>query len=357
MENNHREFITGQEARVTTRYIMAISFMVVLGVGVIALSCYAMGLTYFLGVVLPYAAVLVFITGVVCRIVQWAKTPVPFPIPTTGGQQKSLPWIKPAPFDCPTSKVMVVARMILEVFTFRSLFRNTAAEMRMDTPQGPRLIYWSSKWLWAFALIFHYAFLLIFIRHFRFFFSYIPCLEAVEFLDSLMQIGAPRLFMSDVAIVAAVGFLLLRRLYDPKLRYISLLSDYFPLFLILGVALSGISLRYFTKVDIASVKVLTMGLVTFNPTVPEGIGAAFFVHIAFVSVLLMYFPFSKLMHMGGVFLSPTRNLPCNTREVRHVNPWNGPKKFRTYAEYEDDFRDAMAEAGLPLEKQPEPATE
>ena len=336
---------------------MAISFMAVLGVGILALSSYAVGQTYFLGIVLPYAAVLVFLAGVVWRIVQWAKLPVPFPIPTTGGQQKSLPWIKPAMLDCPSSKCMVVARMILEVALFRSLFRNTAAEMRLDTPQGPRFIYWSTKWLWLFSLLFHYTFLLIFIRHFRFFFNYIPCLEVVEFLDSLMQVGAPRLFMSNVIVVAALAFLFLRRLYDPKLRYISLISDYFPLLLILGVVLSGISLRYFTKVDIASVKVLTMGLVTFNPVIPEGIGAPFFVHVAFVSVLLMYFPFSKLMHMGGIFLSPTRNLPCNTREVRHVNPWNGPKKYRTYAEYEDEFRDAMAEAGLPLEKQPEPATE
>ena len=29
--------------------------------------------------------------------------------------------------------------------------------------------------------------------------------------------------------------------------------------------------------------------------------------------------------------------------------------YHTYAEYEDDFRDAMAEAGLPLEKEPAPA--
>jgi nitrate reductase gamma subunit len=34
----------------------------------------------------------------------------------------------------------------------------------------------------------------------------------------------------------------------------------------------------------------------------------------FVSVLLAYFPFSKLMHLGGVFLSPTRNMTGNTRE-------------------------------------------
>ena len=331
---------------------MAISFMTVLGIGVIALSCHSLGLTYILGIVLPYAAILTFTVGCVCRVVQWARLPVPFSISTTGGQQKSLPWIKPACLDAPTTNAQIVGRMALEVLLFRSLFRNTNATMHMDTPQGPRLIYWSSKWLWAFALLFHYSLLLIFVRHFRFFLEPVPiCLQAVEFLDNLMQIGAPRLFMTDVAITAALLYLLLRRLCDPKLRYISLLSDYFPLFLLLAVTFSGIALRYWTKTDIASIKVLTMGLVTFSPSIPEGIGAAFYLHMTFVCTLLVYFPFSKLMHMGGVFLSPTRNLPCNSREKRHVNPWNLPEKYRTYAEYEDDFRAVMTEAGLPLEKQ------
>ncbi|SBW10063.1 Hdr-like menaquinol oxidoreductase cytochrome b-like subunit [uncultured delta proteobacterium] len=334
---------------------MAIAFMVVTGIGVLSLVCYALGMTYFLGVVLPYAAILVFMAGFIWRIVCWARSPVPFPIALTGGQQKSLPWIKHAKFEAPASTLEVAGRMVLEVFLFRSLFRNTRAEMR-DTPEGPRLIYWSSKWLWVFALLFHYAFLVIFIRHFRFFIEPVPiCLQAVEFFDSIMAVGSPVLFQSDPVIVAALLFLFLRRLYDPKLRYISLLGDYFPLFLLLAVALSGISLRYWTKVDIASVKVLTMGLVTFSPTVPAGIGAAFYVHMAFVASLLIYFPFSKLMHAGGVLLSPTRNLAANSREFRHVNPWNGPKQYRTYAEYEDEFRDAMAEAGLPLEKEPEAA--
>ena len=89
----------------------------------------------------------------------------------------------------------------------------------------------------------------------------------------------------------------------------------------------------------------------------DGINSLFFVHLTLVSVLLLYFPFSKLTHMAGVFFSPTRNMRCNTREERHVNPWNPPKQFYTYAEYEDAFRDAMADAGLPLEKQPEKAAE
>jgi nitrate reductase gamma subunit len=44
------------------------------------------------------------------------------------------------------------------------------------------------------------------------------------------------------------------------------------------------------------------------------------------------------MHLGGIFLSPTRNMPGNTRG-RHVNPWNYPVKVHTYEEYEDDFRE------------------
>ena len=69
-----------------------------------------------------------------------------------------------------------------------------------------------------------------------------------------------------------------------------------------------------------------------------------------VSVLLAYFPFSKLMHMGGIFLSPTRNLANNNRAKRHVNPWNPAVKVHTYEEYEDEFRDKMMAAGLPVEK-------
>ena len=72
--------------------------------------------------------------------------------------------------------------------------------------------------------------------------------------------------------------------------------------------------------------------------------------VTLVSVLLAYFPFSKLTHMAGVFFSPTRNLPCDTRRTRHENPWNPEKNFLTYPEYEDMYREAMADAGLPLDK-------
>lgn len=327
---------------------MFFSLLAVIALGGIAWFGASSGFQTLFGAILPLAAVLVFIVGFVWRIVDWAKSPVPFAIPTTGGQQKSLSWIKPNRLDCPFTPIATVGRMVLEVLTFRSLFRNT----KLSFTEEGRAIYYSSKWLWLFSLMFHYCFLVIFIRHFRFFLEPVPaCISFFEMIDGMLQIGAPRMFLTDPIVLAALLFLLCRRLFSAKLRFISLSNDYFPLFLLIGLVGSGMCMRYIDKVDINAVKTLTMGLATLSPVVPDGISPIFYVHIVFLSVLLIYFPFSKLMHMGGIFLSPTRNLPCNTRQKRHVNPWNPvDQKFHTYAAYEDDFREVMEEVGLPVDK-------
>lgn len=312
-----------------------------------------LGLQTLLGVVLPLAAAAVFIIGFIWKIVNWAKSPVPFAIPTVGGQQRSLDWIKPSRLDAPWTTPALIGRMALEVLTFRSLFRNTHAELT-TIDSKPRLTYYSSKWLWVFALLFHYSMLIIVLRHARFFLEPVPvCLAVLEFVDGVLQINAPVFYLTDAFILGGLGFLFMRRLFNERLRYISLPADWFALFLLLAIAGTGIWMRYIDKIDVAQAKVFIMGLASLSPVSPAGLGNIFFMHLTVVSALLIYFPFSKLMHMGGVFMSPTRNMKVNTREQRHVNPWNPPKKFHTYAEYEDDFRDAMAEAGLPLDKQPE----
>ncbi|MBI5116466.1 sulfate reduction electron transfer complex DsrMKJOP subunit DsrM [Candidatus Poribacteria bacterium] len=304
--------------------------------------------TLLFGVVIPYAALAIFLVGVVYRILKWARSPVPFRIPTTCGQQKSLPWIKSNNLESPYNTAGVIGRMALEIFLFRSLFRNTKAELR----EGPRLIHMSDKWLWLAGIVFHYSFLVILLRHLRFFAEPSPAfVNLIETMDGLFQVGLPMLYLTDLAIVAAATYLFLRRVLIPQVRYISLAADYFPLFLILGVAVSGILMRYFVRVNLIGVKELTMGLATLRPVIPQGIGPIFYIHLFLVSVLFAYFPFSKLMHMGGVFLSPTRNLANNNRMQRHINPWNYPVKVHTYEEYEDDFREKMKAAGLPLEKE------
>lgn len=305
------------------------------------------GLYKIFGFVIPYAAFATFLAGFVYRVLRWAKAPVPFRIPTTCGQQKSLPWIKAHHLESPQNAANVVGRMALEVLLFRSLFRNTKIELRGDRP-----LYGGAKWLWLAGLVFHWSFLFILLRHLRFFLEPVPHLvNMLATLDGFFETGVPTLYLTDVAILLGVSYLFLRRMIIPQIRYISLPSDYFPLFLILGVALSGVLTRYFYKVDLLGVKELAMGMVSFHPVIPEGIGLSFYVHLFLVSILLAYFPMSKLMHMGGVFLSPTRNLANNSRMRRHINPWNYPVKVHTYEEYEDEFREKMKAAGLPVEKE------
>ncbi len=308
------------------------------------------GMQYLFGVLIPYLAMALFLGGFCYRVIQWAKSPVPFRIPTTCGQQKSLSFIKEDKLEAPTTTSQVVARMFLEIFLFRSLWRNTKATVY----DGPKLTYESSKWLWLFGIMFHYSFLIVVIRHMRLFMDPVPAVITwLEMGDGLMQIGAPVMYTTDVTIVLGLLFLFGRRLVNPQVRYLSLANDYFPLFLILGIAITGILMRFFlrTDVDITAIKQLAVGLVTFKPTVTGEIGAIFYAHLFLVCTLLAYFPFSKLMHMGGVFLSPTRNLANTSRMTRHINPWNPDIKPHSYAGYEDEFREDMVEQGIPVEKE------
>jgi len=333
-------------------------FIAVIGLMFVAFLGVQLGMQSLFGIVIPYLAFAIFIGGFINKVVGWAKSPVPFRVPTTCGQGKSLPWIREDCLDNPSTTGGVVARMALEVLTFRSLFRNTQA----DVYDGPKLRYGSSKYLWLFALLFHYSFAVIVIRHMRLFTDPMPFFVPIlEFFDGILQIGAPTLYQTDLIILGGLTLLFLRRIMIAKVRYMSLPADYFPLFLIFAIAVTGILMRYFVRVDVINIKQLAVGLASFSPILVDGIGSIFYIHLFLVCCLMAYFPFSKLMHLGGVFMSPTRNLANNSRMVRHINPWNDPSiKPHSYASYEDEFREFMSGAGLPLEKElpvEEPAVE
>ena len=326
-----------------------ISLIAVIGLVLIALiGVNVANLHFIFGIVVPYIAIVIFLIGVISRVMKWGRTPVPFRIPTTCGQQQSFPWIKQSKLDNPSTTSGVVGRMLLEVLLFRSLFSNTKFELR----EGPKIAYGSTKWLWLGGLAFHWSFLVVLIRHLRLFTEPVPAfLKGIEALDGFLQVGIPGVLISGLVLLLAVTYLFLRRVFIPQVRYISLAADYFPLFLIISVALTGILMRYFLRVDLVSIKALTVGLISFNAKLPQGISVIFYIHLFLVSTLFAYIPFSKIMHLGGVFLSPTRNLANNSRMVRHINPWNYPVELHTYAEYEDEFRDKMKDAGIPVDKE------
>jgi nitrate reductase gamma subunit len=131
--------------------------------------------------------------------------------------------------------------------------------------------------------------------------------------------------------IAAVLWLLLRRLLSARPRHISTFSDYLALVLLLVILGTGNHMRFMGGLDIVQARQFVWGWLTLHPATPP-VNPVFATHLVSVSALLVYIPFSKLVHLGGATLfSPTLNQPNDARERRHVGPWvatpsNAPSK-------------------------------
>jgi len=225
-------------------------------------------------------AVVLFVVGLVGRIVKYANTPSPLKIPTT-----------PAPMNKPG----VVWRMFVDIIFFGSLFKG-------------------NKWTWIGGILFHYAFLLVVIRHLRYFFYPEP--------SWVMQMQAVGIY-AGIVLPIAVLYLMFRRTSVDRTVYVSSLADYFILILLLCIAGTGLLMKYYVRPFMVDVKGFIFNLVTLNVTeLSVPLEPIFILHFLFVCTLLAYFPYSKLLHMGGIFFSPTRFMVDNPRKERHVNPWS-----------------------------------
>jgi len=224
-----------------------------------------------------YAATALFVVGLVGKIVDFARTPAPLLIPTT---------------PAPTTTGGVVLRMAREVVIFESLFK-------------------SNLWIWAFAAMFHFALALVLMRHLRYF------TEPVWTWVVLIQ---PFGLYAGLVMAAGLAGLWARRFLVERIRYISTPSDHLMLVLLLLIAVSGLGMKFLVHTDIVAVKTFFLGLMMFDiQPLPEHTGL--YVHLFCVALLLIVFPFSKLLHAPGIFFSPSRNQADNPREVRHLAPW------------------------------------
>lgn len=230
-----------------------------------------------------YIAIAIFTLGITYKIVQYARTPVPFKIPIS-----------------PTSltRFAVIIRIIKEVFLFSSLFK-------------------ASKWTWLFGWLFHWSLFLIFIRHLPYFWS----ADTFSFLHQLWFLK-----YTVIPFTFSILGLLGRRIFIDRLRYISAPSDYLWLFLFLLIAITGLLMTFaHYHPNLAMVYNYAQGLVTFNwSEVPRSI--IFLIHISLFYILIALFPISKMLHMVGVFFSPTINQIDNAREKRHISKWGIEKE-------------------------------
>ena len=224
-----------------------------------------------------YFATAIFVVGLLYRIRLYARTPAPLKIPTT---------------PAPVTQSGVVVRMTKEVVLFESLFK-------------------ANKWTWLFGWVFHAALLLVVMRHLRYF------TEPVWFWVRWVQ---PFGLYAGFAMVAGLTGLWIRRIAVERVRYISAPSDHLMLMLLIGIAATGLMMKYVAHTDILSLKAFVLGLMYFDPQ-PIPADPVLLVHLSLVLVLMLIFPFSKLLHAPGVFFSPGRNQVDNPREKRHLAPW------------------------------------
>ena len=227
-----------------------------------------------------YAATLLLVVGLARRIQLYWKTPAPLKIPTT---------------PAPTTTGGVVMRMFREVVFFESLFKST-------------------KWTWLFGWVFHMALFAVLFRHLRYFQE--PVWAPVVWVSPLFR------YLAFAMVIGLLG-LLVRRMFVDRVRYISAPSDYLMLFLLLGIGISGALTTFVTHTDVVAVKSFFRHLITFNfetmPNIPTDFTIV--VHLGLVALLMIIFPISKLLHVPGVFFSPSRNQVDNPREQRHIVDW------------------------------------
>lgn len=230
-------------------------------------------LRFLIGGVLPYAAVLVFLTAMVYRVWTWMRLPAPsmtlFPAPSPDGRANTVNTAKEALF-------------------FRSLFKGDRS-------------------FWIFAWGFHMILALIFIGHLR----VVSNVDRVLLGAGMTEAGVQGLSSgaggaAGILILITAAVLLLRRLLIPRVKEITSTSDVLALVLIGAILITGNMMRFGAEhFDLTLTREYFARLATIRgPADAEVLqNGVFLTHMALAFLLLMYIPFSKILHFGGIFFT------------------------------------------------------
>jgi nitrate reductase gamma subunit len=225
------------------------------------------GFGYFVGVILPPVTVLILLGGLAYRIQEWRKLAMPkmtlYPAPQPGGD------------------------------TFWSVLKSTFF--------SPGL-FKADRLLWAGAWVFHAALALILIGHVRVGMDF-PAIWAAAGINA-DTMSATVGTTAGVIILVTTVFLTYRRFAFSRVQEISQAGDYFALFLLLAVILSGNAMRFQGHFDLNLTREYFAGLTRFQAPIPP-LNGWFLAHFLLGQILFLYLPFSKLLHLGGIFFTQT----------------------------------------------------
>lgn len=221
---------------------------------------------FFLGQIFPYIAIILFLTGMTWRVLIWLKAPVPF--------QLTL-------FPAPQTFAGRVGAIGWEIVSFRSLWLGDPA-----------------LWLWAWLMHGSLAFIIG---------GHIVGIYTLTRQFTLIGLSpaASSTWSAGFGIAAGIlcflslMVLFYRRTAIAELKRLSDPVDYFDLLLLLAIVISGMHMRLTSlNIDLPAIRSYLAGILTLHP-LPIPRTWIFVSHFTLVNILLLYFPFSKLVHAAG----------------------------------------------------------
>jgi len=221
--------------------------------------------------VMVYVAVAIFIGGSIYRFIKWSRTP------------KSP--VRQGMFPQPGSPLTRALKLGKDSLIFPQV---------LDT----------DRWMWFFVIGMHLAGIGLFFGHLRLIFEFTPIYNAVGpvTMENMANwVGGA----IGISLFIAFTYFLLRRFKSPY-RELSVPEDYLLLLLILLIILLGDHLRFTQAFDLAAYREYISSLLHFRPAFPTTIASSpekwlLDAHVLTASLLLIYFPFSKLVHAIGGF--------------------------------------------------------
>jgi len=221
---------------------------------------------FIIGAVLPYVVVPVFLIGMIYRIRIWVKTPQP-------GKMTLFP-----------AGGSPLREVLAETLFFPSLFR------------GDRV-------LWIFAWFFHATLLLVFLGHIRVFTAFIDSMLASfgmtqQGIDTMSGIAGGA---AGIILLATALLLFFRRITIPRVREITGIPDCLAPLLIIAIITTGDLIRFSGHFDLEQTRAWAVSLLAFSPVIPAN--AMFVAHLFMAEILIVFIPFSKILHFGGIFFT------------------------------------------------------
>jgi nitrate reductase gamma subunit len=221
---------------------------------------------FVVGAVLPFIVLPAFAAGMSYRFWTWFKTP------------------QPAKMTLFPAGGSTFREVLAETLLFPSLFK------------GDRV-------LWSFAWVFHATLVLVFLGHIRVFSGAIDRIlesagmqpKGIDLMSSLAG-GA-----AGILLLATGLLLLIRRITLPRVREITGIPDILAPLLVVVIIATGDLLRFAAPFDLEQTRVWAASLLSFSPVVPRN--GMFLLHLTLAQLLIVFIPFSKILHFGGIFFT------------------------------------------------------